>query len=289
MYSTTQIGSRLWVMSDTEPVRNSSSNGLAIAIGCGFITAVWFFIQLRVWQEEGHDHMQTAFNVLVTIFLWALLSYSIYRNRKDARRAESLLAEIVTTKDDAKTQIEVLEKRLAKAIASKSNVSPLWAGHGSEEDWHASIAEQNRLVELGRTIDGLLIPLQVDTLRLSKYLLQFLVDMGNRPEVSAEMFMYDSRGNRKDPSIVLQEQMTATNRVLLPWIARVRSNFKADLLPKLEDISLRYGKLGIGVDLVPHSEEYLLNNRWVFDVSLELVKLAHGIDTMKVVSVLDKP
>jgi hypothetical protein len=163
-----------------------------------------------------------------------------------------------------------------------------WRQYASEEAWKKATAEQNRLIELGRSTDGLLTPLQIDTLRLAKKVLQFMSDVGKKPEVDASQFLRDASGNPKDNSTVLREHLEATNRVLLPWIAQTRSTFKTDLLPELEAISLRYGKLGIDVDLVPHREEYLLTNRWLFDVSLDLVKLAHGIDTMKVVPMLDK-
>jgi hypothetical protein len=270
-------------MPDTKTDQRRFPVSLAISIGCGLITAVWLYLQLRVWQEEGHDHMLTAANIFITIFLWVLLSFSIYKNRKDARRAEYLEAEIVALKDDHKLQVEDLNRKLL----FRPPILP-WGGYKSEADQRASVDEQNRLINLGRSVDSLLSPLQVDTLRLSKELLRFLADMGSRPEVSAEMLLYDSRGNRKNDSIVIQDHMAATNQVLLPWIAKSRSNFKTDLLPQLEDISLRYGKIGIGVDLVPHKEEYLLDYRWFFDVSLELVKLAHGIDTMKVVPILGR-
>jgi hypothetical protein len=58
------------------------------------ISGIWFYVQLRVWKEEGHDHMLTAANIVVTILLWLVLAIAFYQNRKDARRAEILQAKI---------------------------------------------------------------------------------------------------------------------------------------------------------------------------------------------------
>jgi hypothetical protein len=99
-------------MPDTRTDQRRFPVSLAISIGCGIITAVWLYLQLRVWQEEGHDHMLAAANIFITIFLWVLLSFSIYKNRKDARRAEYLGGEIVTLKDDHKLQLEDLNRKL---------------------------------------------------------------------------------------------------------------------------------------------------------------------------------
>jgi hypothetical protein len=93
-------------MSDPEQKRDPPGIGAMVAVFCAVVTTAWFYLQLRVWREEGHDHMLTALNICVTILLWMALCYAFYRNLKDARRAKSLQAQIVTIKDDFKTQTE---------------------------------------------------------------------------------------------------------------------------------------------------------------------------------------
>lgn len=93
-------------MDDPEPRRDSPGIGFALTILCGLVSAVWFYVQLRIWQEEGHDHTLTVANILVTILLWSALCYAIYRDLKDASRAKSLHAQIVTIKDDFRAESE---------------------------------------------------------------------------------------------------------------------------------------------------------------------------------------
>jgi hypothetical protein len=45
---------------------------------------------------------------------------------------------------------------------------PPWEGYESEVAWRASIAFQNVLIELGRSVDGALSQLQVDAFKLAK-------------------------------------------------------------------------------------------------------------------------
>jgi hypothetical protein len=53
------------------------------------LSAIWFYVQLQVWKEEGHDHMLTVANFAVTILLWAALSFAVYRYLRGAHRASA--------------------------------------------------------------------------------------------------------------------------------------------------------------------------------------------------------
>src|ERR1700733_11785215 len=92
------------------------------------LTAIWFYVQLQVWKEEGHDHMLTVANFIVTALLWAALVWAAYKNFTDARRATLLQSEIVTIKDEAKLQLDSLNEFHASELArlGKVNNSELW-------------------------------------------------------------------------------------------------------------------------------------------------------------------
>src|ERR1700761_3431970 len=85
--------------------------GNVVAIVGVLISGVWLYLQLQVWKEEGHDHVLTAVNVVVTLALWACLSVATYLNVRDAHRAQSLRAQIITIKDDCSLQLGEMELR----------------------------------------------------------------------------------------------------------------------------------------------------------------------------------
>jgi len=59
-------------------------------------------------------------------------------------------------------------KAPAAPASSPLPSAPIWEGHESEEAWRASITEQNRLITLAHSVDGLLNPAQIEMLWLYK-------------------------------------------------------------------------------------------------------------------------
>src|SRR4051794_19001736 len=73
-----------------------SITALIVTLGIALlITVPWFVAQLLVWKAEGHDYMLVVSNIIVTLLLWAVLGYAIYRNLRDANRAKALSSEMV--------------------------------------------------------------------------------------------------------------------------------------------------------------------------------------------------
>jgi hypothetical protein len=67
----------------------SKHSSWLIGLLCLLVSSLWFYMQLRVWKEEGHDHMLTVANVIVTCGLWSLLIVvALYR--KKARKPSRL-------------------------------------------------------------------------------------------------------------------------------------------------------------------------------------------------------
>jgi hypothetical protein len=49
---------------------------VALAVAA-LMTGPWFYTQLLVWKDEGHDHMLTVCDIVVTLLLWGILLVSI--------------------------------------------------------------------------------------------------------------------------------------------------------------------------------------------------------------------
>jgi hypothetical protein len=71
-------------------------------------------------------------------------------------------------------------KRFERELDFIRNTPP-WAGYESEQVWRSGIDEQNRLVNLGHSVDGYFTALQTDALQLSTNLLKFLQQLGPAP------------------------------------------------------------------------------------------------------------
>lgn len=70
----------------------------------------------------------------------------------------------------AKDQLEYLNSR------------PAWQGYQSEQQWKDSIDYQNRLIDIGRNLDGFFSPIQLEALRLAKEIRNFLNSFESMPD-----------------------------------------------------------------------------------------------------------
>jgi len=129
-------------------------------LGPAILSAIWLYIQLQVWKQEGKDHMLTAANMVVTIALWLCLAGSIYRahlrNReisnlmdgalvvaqetKAAGRQATLLFHLADCAIDLKSRLELAEFSWRKA--GDILVYPLDLSKNSYKEWGHHINEQ---------------------------------------------------------------------------------------------------------------------------------------------------
>jgi hypothetical protein len=100
---------------------------------------------------------------------------------------------------------------------------PPWKGYESEAAWRASIAFQNVLIELGRSVDGVLSQLQVDALKLAKDSRTFLTEFEAMPEGIHEM-----------------ERRMA-------WRGRLESSYRLKFHDRMQVIEAMFGAQGIPI------------------------------------------
>jgi hypothetical protein len=88
-------------------------------LGVGSFLVNFVMLVVFIWHERDHDHTDyTGPAMIAGLLLLSLIltTVAVIRNWKDANRERYLRGEIVTIKDDAKLQIQALEKRLAEAL-----------------------------------------------------------------------------------------------------------------------------------------------------------------------------
>jgi hypothetical protein len=89
-----------------------------------FLSALYIYLSILVWKKQGFDVTLEALTFIVTGALWLVLILAIRRNHSDARRAGSLLAQIVTIKDEHETQMGHLKRQhLTKLADLRSQLS----------------------------------------------------------------------------------------------------------------------------------------------------------------------
>lgn len=88
---------------------------IAALAGLALISAPWFYTQLLVWKAEGHDHMLTVANIVLTLLLWAIFGCGIYKAVKVSKKAAGYQAQIITIRDEAKTQSDHYFKKAQEA------------------------------------------------------------------------------------------------------------------------------------------------------------------------------
>lgn len=95
----------------------------ALAIGI-LVTIPWFYTQLIVWKEEGHDHVLLVGNIVITLLLWlVLIGGSVYTMRI-AKRASQTEQGFFNRQYEHRTAMEKTIRDLVSDIeASKSEAS----------------------------------------------------------------------------------------------------------------------------------------------------------------------
>jgi hypothetical protein len=113
--------------------------------------------------------------------------------------------------------------------------SPVWVGYESEEAWHHAIDYQNRLIDIGRKLDGVLRSVQIDAFKLAKDLREFLDEMGERP---------DADWTGVSTSEKIAERLQERWRLQAPYESRVANGFQLRFAGRLREVMLRLGEQG---------------------------------------------
>ncbi len=158
------------------------------------------------WQAVRHDFWVGTIITLVSYGL--LFLYCVVRNLYREHVA------LVERAAKLKSELEYVQNK------------PSWIGYESEQQWRDSIAFQNKLIELGRSIDGVLSPLQIDALNLRWKLIVFLKQIGPEPACDTSDCLNDPELNA--------ERLTEWHNKVMPFRGRLRSlytlNFRTDAL-----------------------------------------------------------
>jgi hypothetical protein len=170
------------------------------------------------------------------------------------------------------------------------------------EEYRKSVDEQNRLLELGRLIDGVLNPLQIDALRLSTALLDFLIRLGPEPAPKYTAAEIDNMTSARMKELIdandgdffeaceyhragrlafnpaqLETQLTTRWTRLLPWYQKVASSYALEFESKVENLAHRFAIEGMSdqVLLLPVQGGHIVDT--VQAIAAKLWELAYKI------------
>jgi hypothetical protein len=83
---------------------------LLVAVASLVVCSLTLYVNLLHEKEhEGADYMPVILSIVLFVISVGLVGWAVYWNLKDARRAKSLLAQIVTIKEDHRINVEVLK------------------------------------------------------------------------------------------------------------------------------------------------------------------------------------
>src|SRR6266576_6163840 len=141
------------------------------------------------------------------------------------------------------------------------------------EEQIESIAYQNKLIELGRSVDGVLRPLQIDALQLSTNLLEFIKQLcvPPTPKYSRKQYermpseemrklinaqdgdwieasIYYGAGNFTLTAQAYEKEMVARWTRLFPWYEKVRARYALEFKEKVDKLNNRLAVEGIRDD-----------------------------------------
>jgi hypothetical protein len=153
-------------------------------------------------------------------------------------------------------------------------IAPPWerAGYQSEEIWRAAVAAQNKLIELGRSVEGLFRPLQIDAFRLAQQMRGFLETLGPRPDV-------DWTGAKTSEEVA--ERLSRRRAAQVPWESQLVNGYRLRFSEEVRKIMLRLGEAGVenSLKLQPYIDEV----RWernIEEAARTVESLAIAIDNV---------
>ncbi len=131
--------------------------------------------------------------------------------------------------------LNFLRRPKSLPLVPSTVVNP-WEGHESEAAWREAIALQSHFVDLGRSLDGLFNPLQIDAFRLAERLQVFLKELGPLPPGAPPKVGAD------EPILsIMQETHKATG----PWLNKLAHRFVLDFKGDVMRLGYRFGEIGV--------------------------------------------
>ncbi|MGA9528418.1 MAG: hypothetical protein WBS24_09900 [Terriglobales bacterium] len=209
-----------------------------------------------VWQEFHRSPLDWYFVGFVLIIGLLLVVIGVWLQRK----------QLVTTED----RLKEIESKIPSILVNGVPV----AGPAATQRLQVveeSAAYQNKLIELGRSIDGILSPLQIEAVQLSAQLLEFLKKIGPPPApkyTPEEIDKMTTRETRqlidsndgdfleaceyyRPGGIAFTEQQSANQQAaymtrMLPWYQKLAAAYNLEKLgDKVETIRNRFLVEGI--------------------------------------------
>lgn len=155
-------------------------------------------------------------------------------------------------------------------------------------DRHHAEAERD---ELRDKLEGF-TSLQMEALMLSKDILKFIEEMGKKPTLDKEDFGFNKKYNTFESAIHMQEFGEANSKVERPWTLKFASTWEADFKQRVDSIVPRLGKAGIDANGIRRinddMNQFFVKNNAAFEIAKQLAYAALGLDTMRVVPILDE-
>lgn len=262
---------------------------------CALLQLLWFYVQLREWKEEGHDHMLTVANFVVICGLWSLIVFTaIYfkKARKPSRlkihnadyramdrqgtpydvteclqkmvRGDSLVLDIANHNFQVDGQ-NYVPKDPFFGVMKRLDVSYSFSGVNAR----AIRPEQSRMVLpedtfIASAVAGVpMIPfskLQLEAFQLAKDIREFVAAFPPRPPLT---------------------DRAASIKASTDWDEQLMSTYKLRFGKKIEEIFLRFGASGHPIDpslyrAGAHQSDDEI--RWEADV---ITAMAHRIEGVK--------
>ena len=149
--------------------------------------------------------------------------------------------------------------------STKKQLECLSASQEITEEERKSIEYQNRLVNLGHAIEGILNPLQIEAIQLSSKLLGFIKDLGDPPLPKYTREQIDNMGTKEMKRLIdsrdgdfleaceyyspdklhftremLDAQLSSHFTRLLPWYEKVRARYAIEFAGNVETLRNKY-------------------------------------------------
>src|SRR6266446_6080597 len=99
---------RIWENTgmDTKPAKGPHPwLGVGLAAAGLVVSIIWIYLQVRHWKEPQADYAAMSTTIFVTLVLWVVLCFAVWRNLTDARREKTLRAYIHNLEDEHKLQV----------------------------------------------------------------------------------------------------------------------------------------------------------------------------------------
>ncbi len=119
-------------------------------------------------------------------------------------------------------------------------------------------------------------PLQLDAFRLAKDLINFLHDMGNRPEGRPQSAFPNTREGLED----FLNERTAIPR---PWLEKLRHRYAKNYAARVKKMVHEFGEQNLDVSNLGNFESQVDSEMEVVTVRKELVRLSHDMDLIYII------